>query len=734
MNVSTFGSLPSSACAQGTPGSNGPDRVTLNTYDAADELTQVTNGYLTPAQSNYATTTYTANGYVATVKDAMNNLTTVVRDGYGRPTQVQFPSPTQGSGTSNTADYEGYGYDANSNLTSKRLRNGDSIAFTYDALNRPTLEHFVSGSSRDVYWGYDLLSRTLSATYSSASGPGVTYAYDALGRVVTAATGGQTLSYAYDAAGNRTRMTFPDTGANALYLGYAHDALNDLTQVQENGATSGVGLLAAYGFDSLGRRTSLSRAGGAGASTAYAYDASSRLSTLTQTLAGSASVTFTFGYNAANLIVTRAVTNDAYTAHPSALSYLYATNGLNQYGTVTGVAAPAAGSLGATLTYDPLGRLQSSTANGTTTNFLYDGDALVGEYSPSGGIVARYATAGPGADEPLVWYQGGGTATRSWLGADDLGSIVLRSDSAGNSQATYAYGPYGEPITSTGAPAWGDSRYRYTGQIEIPEAQLYHYKARAYDPATGRFLQTDPMGMQSDVNLYAYGNSDPINRRDPTGNFFGTETTDLGNGCYLSSDYSESVGTDEFGYTVVYGYVNSSTVCYGGSTGRFSDIDYSDDSKSKKATTPPATSNPPERYFSCVSETANNLSLAGLLKKTPLVQGRAAEFVVDALGGNPYSGAIDLVQSAIPGNGGEPSFVYNGAQAAVAGPTLGFGAALQAAGRTAPEGLADVVEGTMIASAVGSGLAETVLGPLAVFKFGADTLVAGYAVVNCALN
>jgi hypothetical protein len=40
----------------------------------------------------------------------------------------------------------------------------------------------------------------------------------------------------------------------------------------------------------------------------------------------------------------------------------------------------------------------------------------------------------------------------------------------------------------------------------------------------------------------------------------------------------------------------------------------------------------------------------------------------------------------------------------------------------------------MIASAVGSGLAETVLGPLAVFKFGADTLVAGYAVVNCALN
>jgi RHS repeat-associated protein len=568
MNTATFSSPPASACVQGTPGSNGSDRITLNTYDAADELTQMTTGYLTPAQANYATTTYTANGYVATVKDAMNNLTTVVRDGYDRPTQIQFPSPTQGSGSSNTSDYESYGYDANGNLTSKRLRNGDSVTFTFDALNRPTLEHFVSGASRDVSWSYDLLGRTLSTTWSSATGPGVSYTYDALGRVLTSSAGGRTLTYAYDAAGNRTRMTFPDTGANTLYLGYAHDALNDLTQVQENGATSGVGLLANYVFDSLGRRTALSRAGGAGAATAYAYDSSSRLQTLTQTLAGSASVTYTFGYNAANQIVTRQVSNDAYTAHPGALSYVYATNGLNQYGTVTGVAAPAAGNLGAAMTYDPLGRLQSSTANGTTTNFLYDGDALVGEYNPSGGIVARYATAGPGADEPLVWYQGGGTATRSWLGADNLGSIVLRSDSGGNSQATYAYGPYGEPITSAGAPAWGDSRYRYTGQIEIPEAQFYYYKARAYDPATGRFLQTDPVGLQSDVNFYAYAVEDPVNESDasgtgdpddvqpgfPAGSAGTTFTDSSGNswtldgrgGAFLNGDLNVNGGTNTF--------------------------------------------------------------------------------------------------------------------------------------------------------------------------------------------
>ncbi|MHA7602737.1 RHS repeat-associated core domain-containing protein, partial [Alicycliphilus sp. T452] len=46
-----------------------------------------------------------------------------------------------------------------------------------------------------------------------------------------------------------------------------------------------------------------------------------------------------------------------------------------------------------------------------------------------------------------------------------------------------------------------------------------HYKARFYDPRLGRFLQTDPIGTQDDLNLYAYVGNNPINRRDPTGLF-----------------------------------------------------------------------------------------------------------------------------------------------------------------------------------------------------------------------
>ena len=73
---------------------------------------------------------------------------------------------------------------------------------------------------------------------------------------------------------------------------------------------------------------------------------------------------------------------------------------------------------------------------------------------------------GPDADQPVVWYEGPGTTDRRWLHTDVQGSIIAWSDSAGNSNATYGYGPYGEPST------WTGSRWRYTGQLMIPEAQL----------------------------------------------------------------------------------------------------------------------------------------------------------------------------------------------------------------------------------------------------------------------
>ena len=163
--------------------------------------------------------------------------------------------------------------------------------------------------------------------------------------------------------------------------------------------------------------------------------------------------------------------------------------------------------------WDPLGRLRATqTSAGVWTYFLYAGDQMVGEYAlnTAGAPALRRYVHGLGVDEPLVWYEGAGVADRRWLHADRQGSIIGVSNGMG-AVTPYTYGPWGEPSD------WTGPRFRYTGQAAFPEAQAYHYKARVYDPAMGRFLQTDPMGQLDDLNLYAYVRGDPVNRNDPDG-------------------------------------------------------------------------------------------------------------------------------------------------------------------------------------------------------------------------
>ncbi|MBI1185861.1 MAG: hypothetical protein GC206_00725 [Alphaproteobacteria bacterium] len=121
------------------------------------------------------------------------------------------------------------------------------------------------------------------------------------------------------------------------------------------------------------------------------------------------------------------------------------------------------GSASLSLTYDPLGRLRSTSAGGTTTEFLYDGDALIGEYV--GGTLARRYVHGAGVDGPLVWYEGAGLTDRRWLIADHQGSVIASTDASGTT-TRHAYGPYGEP-DAWGAPGT-HARFRYTGQIALP--------------------------------------------------------------------------------------------------------------------------------------------------------------------------------------------------------------------------------------------------------------------------
>jgi RHS repeat-associated protein len=102
---------------------------------------------------------------------------------------------------------------------------------------------------------------------------------------------------------------------------------------------------------------------------------------------------------------------------------------------------------------------------------------------------------------------------RTYPHTDHHGSVVQLSKTNGKiSEGQYTYDAYG-----TVSGAGSGFPFLYTGQRYDPDTGLYYYKARYYSAALGRFLQTDPVGYEPDLNLYAYVRSDPVDHLDPTG-------------------------------------------------------------------------------------------------------------------------------------------------------------------------------------------------------------------------
>jgi RHS repeat-associated protein len=59
--------------------------------------------------------------------------------------------------------------------------------------------------------------------------------------------------------------------------------------------------------------------------------------------------------------------------------------------------------------------------------------------------------------------------------------------------------------------------FLFTGREWDAESGLYHYRARTYDPQTGRFNQRDPAGYVDGASLYEYCASSPASSTDPSG-------------------------------------------------------------------------------------------------------------------------------------------------------------------------------------------------------------------------
>ena len=402
-----------------------------------------------------------------------------------------------------------------------------TVNYSYDPLDRLIAKMTPEGTLSYTYYANGNVETIAS---SNPNGVSVTLTWDALDRLSTVVdnrlpTGANTAVYVYDAAGNVVTATYP----NGFQTTFTYDQLSRINAVStpvssytyqlgptgiHTGATEGNGRTLQWNYDGIYRLTNetisndpANNNGGATYDLDPVGNRLSAVSSLTSIASGS------FSYNPDDEI-----SSETYDANGNVLStggMVYTYDSENHMTSMIGNGKVV------TMVYDAFGNRVSKTVNNVTTKYLVEDDV-----NPTGlpqvleevqnGVAVRTYTYGLQriSESQMV----SGTWTTSFYGYDGGGSVRQLTDSTGKVTDEYEYDAFGNSFTKSGTTP---NNYLYRGEQYDSDLALYYLRARYYNPATGRFVERDPLdgyiNVPATLHKYLYASGNPVNRIDPSG-------------------------------------------------------------------------------------------------------------------------------------------------------------------------------------------------------------------------
>ncbi len=365
-----------------------------------------------------------------------------------------------------------YRYDAFGNLrqqTKTELGVSYTTSYTYDAGNRVNTLTYPDGRiltyTRDAIGRISDISMTVGGTTTSLLN-GISYRADGLIKSQTFGNG-LTETRAYDLQGRLTSQTV----GNIINQTYSYDANGNLVTLPEG----------TYSYDVLDRliQTSLSTQ-----NNRYTYEGNGDI------------------LNASFSIIQSSIRNDRYT---------YTSDG--QLASYTQNDIPTA-----SYTYNAQHQRTRKVANSTTI-YHYDLQGnLIQESDSTGAVIRSYVWLN---QTPIAQIDRNGTTeTLTYLHVDHLNTPRWGTNSTGVLVWQWAGEAFGQDQPEEDPDQDGNLttvNLRYPGQYYDAESGLHYNWNRYYDPRTGRYITSDPIGLRGGLNTYAYVDNNPLRFTDPLG-------------------------------------------------------------------------------------------------------------------------------------------------------------------------------------------------------------------------